>query len=84
MNIPGSVGVPEIVRVFDNHTAETPVGNPDGVPIPVAPVVVCERVGKTVWTHIDGDKVAAVTVLSGVTVIIPVATPPQPPVKGIE
>jgi hypothetical protein len=70
--------------VSTDHTAETPNGNPVAVPIPVAPVVVWVIVGKTVWTHIDGDKVPAVTVFSGVIVIIPVALPPQPPVNGIK
>ena len=34
------VGVPLIVIVFDDHAAVTPGGNPVGVPMPVAPVVV--------------------------------------------
>ena len=70
MNIPVSVGVPAIVIELDNQVAITPVGKPVGVPIPVAPVVVCVTVGKTVWIHIEGDKLAAVTVLSGVTVMV--------------
>ena len=40
MNVPDTVGVPLIVMVFDAQVAVTPAGNPVGVPIPVAPVVV--------------------------------------------
>ena len=73
-----------MVIVFDDHTASTPEGNPVAVPIPVAPVVVCVIGVSAVLIHSVGDDEAAVTVLSSVTVIVPVAlTLPQPPVNGI-
>ena len=53
------------------------------VPIPVAPVVVCVMTVKAVLIQSVGVDVAAVTVLSGVTVMVPVAIPPQPPANGI-
>ena len=55
------------------------------VPIPVAPVVVCVMAaGKAVLIQSVGVVEAGVTVLSGVTVMVPVAfTVPQPPVNGI-
>ena len=40
MKIPSTVGVPLIVITFADHEAVTPEGNPEGVPIPVASVVV--------------------------------------------
>ena len=85
MNVPDSVGVPLIVIVFDAHAAVTPVGKPVAVPIPVAPVVVWVILGdKTVLIHKVGVADATPTVLSGRTVIVPVAlTLPQPPVNGI-
>jgi hypothetical protein len=40
---------------------------------------------KAVFIHKLGAELAALTVLSALTVIVPVAlTVPQPPVKGIE
>ena len=70
--------------VFDNQEAVTPVGKPIAAPIPVAPVVVCVIGVNTVFTHKVGVEEAAVTVLLGITVIVPVAlNVPQPPVKGI-
>ena len=71
--------------VFPNQLAVTPAGNPVGAPIPVAPVVVnvTEVIAEPIQT--DGFEDAAVTVLFGVTVIVPVAfTAPHPPVNGIE
>ena len=65
--------------------ATTPLGSPDiVVSIPVAPVV--ERVNgvKDVFIHKVGEVDAGEAVLSGVTVIVPVApTDPQPPVNGM-
>ena len=60
----------------------TPGGKPVTFPIPVAPVVVwlIGIIGES--THIVGLDVAAVTVLLGITVIIPKADP-QPPFKPI-
>ena len=84
MNVPDAVGVPLIVIVLVAHVAVTPVGKPVAVPIPVAPVVVCVIAVSAVLIHNVGVLDAAVTVLAGVTVIVPVAfTVPQPPDKGM-
>ena len=83
MKVPEAVGVPEIVIVFEAHAAETPAGSPMAVPIPVAPVVVCVIAVNAVLIHSVGMADAAPVVLSGVTVMVPVAlTLPTPPVKG--
>jgi hypothetical protein len=85
LKVPDSVGVPVIVIVLFAKVAVTPGGKPVTVPIAVAPVVVCVIFVKAVLMHNVGLLDAAATVLSGVTVIVPVAfTVPQPPVKGIE
>ena len=84
MNVPEAVGVPLIVMVFDTQDAVTPAGRPVAVPIPVAVVVVCVIAVSAVLIHRVGMEEAAPTVLSGVTVIVPVAfTVPQPPVSGM-
>ena len=76
--------MPLIVTVFDDHAALTPAGRPVGVPIPAAPVVVCVIAVKGVLMHSVGVEDAAPAVLSGVTVMVPVAlTVPQPPVRGM-
>lgn len=77
--------MPLIVIVFVAHTAVIPPGNPVGVPIPVAIVVVCIILGLSkVLIHRIGEDEAADTVLSVTTMIVPVAfTLPQPPVKGM-
>ena len=73
-----------ILIIFDDQLADTPVGNPVGVPIPVAPVVVCVIAVSAVLTHSVGVDDAAPAVLSAVTVIVPVAeNVPQPPDSGI-
>ena len=70
--------------VFDAHAAVTPAGKPVGAPMPVAPVVVNVIAVSAVLIHNVGFDDAAVTVLPGVTVIVPVAfTLPQPPVSGM-
>ena len=70
--------------MFPDHEAVTPAGKPIGAPIPVAPVVVKVIGVNTVFIHIGEVLGAAVTVLFGFTVIVPVAfTKPQPPVNGI-
>ena len=70
--------------VLADHVAVTPVGKPVGAPIPVAPVVVWVIAAvNAVFIQSVGVAVDAVTVLSGVTVIVPVAIPPQPPANGI-
>ena len=84
MNVPLCVGVPLIVIVFDAQAAVTPAGRPVAVPIPVAPVVVCVIAVSAVLMHSVGVEEAVPTVLSGVTVIVPVAFAlPQPPVSGM-
>jgi hypothetical protein len=68
------------------HNAETPVGRPVTVPMPVAPVVLCLILGKMVFTHKVGTTDAALAVFDAVTVIVPVAIGlpvPQGPVNGI-
>ena len=68
--------------VFDAHDAVTPAGNPVEVPMPVAPVVVCVMAVRAVLIQSVGVEDAALTVLFGVTVMVPVAvTVPQPPVN---
>ena len=70
--------------VSELNIALTPVGNPVATPIPVAPVVICVMVPKDVLIHKVGVDDAALVVLSGVTVIVPLAdTVPQPPVIGM-
>ena len=84
MNVPDAVGVPLIVTVLVAHAAVTPVGKPVAVPIPVAPVVVCVIAVIAVLIHTVGELEAALTVFTGVTMIVPVAfTVPQPPVNGM-
>ena len=73
-----------MVITFDAHDADTPPGKFVGVPIPVAPVVVCVIGVNAVLIHSVGVDDAIPTVIFGVTVIVPVAlTLPQPPVNGI-
>ena len=73
-----------MVMVLEAKAAVTPVGKPEGVPMPVAPVVVCVRLGESaVLIHLVCG-VDAVAVILAVTVIVPVAfTVPQPPVNGM-
>ena len=69
-----------------DQEAVTPAGNPEGLPIPVAPVVVCVIFVKTVFIVSVGLDDAAPAEQAGValTVILPIAfTLPQPPVRGI-
>ena len=74
-----------MVIVSANHRAVTPAGRPLGVPMPVAFVVVCLISVKMELTHKVGVEEAALTVLLGEMIILPVAfTFPQPPVKGIK
>jgi len=74
-----------MVMVFEAQDAVTPVGKPVEAPIPVAPVVVCVIEVNTVPIHKVGEDEAALTVLFGVTIIVPVAysVTPQPPINGI-
>ena len=78
-----------MVMVLLAQVAETPAGNPfapetPSLAIPVAPVVVCVIFVNAVLIHKVGVLDAAPAVLSGVTVIVPVAlTRPQPPINGM-
>ena len=70
--------------VSELNIALTPVGNPVATPMPVAPVVVCVMVVIALLMQIVGVVEAALVVLSGVIVIVPLAdTVPQPPVNGM-
>jgi hypothetical protein len=83
LNIPETSGVPVIKIVSEDQLAVNPDGKPMAVSIPVAPTVECLMVVSEVYTHNVGVEEAALTVFTGVTVIVPVAlTLPQPPVKG--
>ena len=85
MNVPDAVGVPLMVMILDANAADTPAGKPVAAPIPVAPVVVNVIGVRAVLIQSVGEDDAALTVLFGVTIIVPVAfTLPQPPVRGIE
>jgi len=84
LKVPDAVGVPLIVIVLLAQAAVTPVGKPVAAPIPVAPVVVCIIAVSAVLIHNAGVLDGALTVLAGVTVIVPVAlTVPQPPDNGM-
>ncbi len=68
------------------NVAFTPAGSPVAIPIPVAPVVVKVILGEiAVLIHKVGFDDAGVTVLFGVTMIVPVAdADPHVPVSGME
>ena len=85
MNVPeDAVGVPLMARVLDAHDAVIPAGNPIAVPIPVALVVVCVILLNEALIHKLGVLDAALAVIAGVTVMVPVAfTEPQPTANGI-
>ena len=73
-----------MVIVFAAQLAVMPAGRPVATPIPVAPVVAWVMFVNAVLIHKVSVELAAPTVLSAVTVIVPVAlTVPQPPVNGI-
>ena len=55
--------------VFDDHDALTPAGNPVGVPIPVAPVVVCVIFVNAVLMQTEGEEEAEPAVLEALTVV---------------
>ena len=82
--MPSTVGVPLMVIVLPAQEAVTPAGNPVGVPIPVAPVVVWVIGVRATLMHTVGEDEAALVVLAVMTVIVPVAfTVPHPPVNGM-
>jgi len=74
---------------LEDQLALSPAGKPlladtPAFEIPVAPVVVCVIFTSNVLIHKVGVVEAALAVLAGVTIIVPVAfTLPQPPVNGI-
>ena len=73
-----------MVITFADHAAVTPAGSPVAVPIPVAPVVACVIFVNAVLMQRVGVDEAAPTVLSGFTVMVPVAvTLSHPPVNKI-
>jgi len=83
--VPDAVGVPLMVIVFEANEAVTPAGKPVATPMPVAPVVVCVIGVSAVLIQSVGEDEAALTVLFGLTMMVPVAlTVPQPPVRGME
>ena len=71
--MPVTDGVPLIVIVLLDQAAETPVGNPEAVPMPVALVVTCVIFVKTVFTVSVGVVDAAAAAQAADTVIVPVA-----------
>ena len=84
VKIPLTVGVPLMVIRFADHDADTPVGRPIAVPIPVAPIVLWVIFVSAELIQSVGVEDAKVTVLAGVTTIEPVALKlSQPPIKGI-
>ena len=84
MKVPTAVGIPTMEMVSLPQDAVTPGGRPVAAPIPVAPVVVWVMARNTEFKHRLGVEEAAVTVMSGVTAILPVAlTVPHPPVSGM-
>lgn len=73
-----------IVIVLLAHAADTPAGSPVGVPMPVAPLVVCVMAVKGVLMHRVGVEDAVPAVLLSTTVMVPVAVAlPHPPVSGM-
>jgi len=90
LNVPEAVGVPLMVMVFEAQVALTPAGKPfapdtPALEIPVAPDVEMVIFVKAVLIHKVGVEEGVPAVLSGVTVMVPVAfTLPQPPVNGME
>ena len=67
-----------------DHAAETPAGNPIGLPMPIAPVVACVILIKAVLIHKVGVLDAAPAAVVGFTVTITVNVDPiQLPVVGV-
>ena len=83
-NNPEAVGIPLIIIVLANQVAVIPGGKFVAIPIPEAPVVVCVIVVSVLLIQIEGEVEVGITVLFGVTVMVPVAlNVPQPPVNGM-
>ena len=69
-----------MVIVLDAQVVINPAGKPIGAPMPVAPVVLWVIFVKAVLMHNVGADEAAPAVLTGLTIIVPIALPfPQPP-----
>ena len=83
MNVPATLGVPLIVIVFDANDAVTPVGRPDGAPMPVAPVVVCVMFGESAVLMQRVCGVEAVTVLLGEMVTVVEVELVQPQAEAV-
>ena len=64
--------MPDIVITFSDQEADTPGGSPVEVPIPVAPVVLCEMFVSGVLMQRVRLGDVELTVLLGITVIDPV------------
>ena len=77
--------MPLMVMVLAAHDAVTPAGNPDAVPMPVAPVVVCVIAElRAAFKQTLGDAEARANELLADTFMVPVAfTDPHPPVRGM-
>jgi hypothetical protein len=71
--VPVVDGVPLIIIVLLDQAAETPVGNPEAVPMPVALVVACVIFVKIVFTVSVGVVDAEPAAQAADTVIVPVA-----------
>jgi hypothetical protein len=67
-----------MVIVLEAQEAVTPAGRPAGVPIPVAPVVVCVMAVRAVLRHTVGLEEAVPTVFDDVTDIVADAEAVQP------
>ena len=73
-----------MVIVLDAKDAETPVGKPVAVPIPVTPVVERVKGVSALLIQRVGEEDTAPIVLAGVTVMIPVGfVVPHPPTVGM-
>ena len=73
-----------MVITFAAQADVTPAGKFVAAPMPVAPVVACVILVSAVFIHSVGVDDGAPAVLSGVTMIVPVAfTVSQPPFNGI-
>ena len=77
------IGVPLKVITSALNDGVIPVGSPEEVPIPVAPVVAIVISVIAVFKHTVGEEDGVPAVFPD-TVIVPVAfTLPQPPVNGM-
>ena len=70
--------------MLNAQEAVTPAGRPVAVPMPVATAVECVIAASGVLVQMVGVEEATPAVLSGVTIIVPVAfTLSHPPVSGM-